>query len=60
MVYETLQELGVTGKPIITVLNKWDRIEQDPEAYRDRLPAKDPKAKKTVRTSALSSDIIGK
>ncbi|MBR5739639.1 MAG: GTPase HflX [Lachnospiraceae bacterium] len=54
VVYQTLAELGVIGKPVVTLFNKWDRIEADPEYYRDRVPSKDPKAKMTVKTSALT------
>lgn len=44
-VYETLQNLGVKDKPIITVFNKQDRLEED-SVIRDF------KADYTVKTSA--------
>jgi len=34
VVYETLQQLGVSGKPIITLFNKQDRLEQ-PTNFKD-------------------------
>lgn len=45
IVYETLQQLGVKDKPVITAFNKQDRLEQP-------LLLKDLKADKTVKISA--------
>lgn len=45
VVYETLNNLGVEDKPIITVFNKIDKAE-------DNIVAKDLKAKKVVKISA--------
>ncbi|MGN0269024.1 MAG: GTPase HflX [Lachnospiraceae bacterium] len=37
VVYETLQELGITGKPIITVFNKMDLVAKEQEiSFKDR------------------------
>lgn len=48
-VYETLQNLGVKDKPIITVFNKQDRLEEDSVIH-------DFKADYTVKTSAKSGE----
>ncbi len=48
-VYETLQNLGVKDKPIITVFNKQDKVE-DPQIIRDF------KADYTVKISAKKGD----
>ncbi|MGN0161420.1 MAG: GTPase HflX [Lachnospiraceae bacterium] len=45
VVYDTLQQLGVEDKPVITLFNKMDRLEQ-PEVLRDF------KADKTLNISA--------
>ncbi|MDD5936260.1 MAG: GTPase HflX [Clostridiales bacterium] len=49
IVYETLKQLQVTDKTIITVFNKQDMVESEE-------PMKDLKADKTVRISAKSGD----
>ncbi|MCI6731211.1 MAG: GTPase HflX [Lachnospiraceae bacterium] len=37
VVYETLQELGITGKPVITVFNKMDLVAKEQEiSFKDR------------------------
>lgn len=46
VVYETLQNLGVTDKTIVTLFNKADKLEADAEILRDR------KADKTIYVSA--------
>ena len=46
VVYETLQNLGVTDKTIVTLFNKADKLEADAEVLRDR------KADKTIYVSA--------
>lgn len=61
VVYRTLSELGVTGKPVITLYNKYDLVEREAEALRRegqevRLIPKDPKAEITVKTSALTGE----
>lgn len=48
VVYETLQNLGVTDKTIVTLFNKQDRVAPDSEILRDR------KADKTLAISARS------
>lgn len=48
VVYETLQNLGVTDKTIVTLFNKQDRVAQGSEILRDR------KADKTLAISARS------
>ena len=49
IVYETLEQLGVKDKPIITAFNKQDRLEQP-------VVMKDLKADKTVKISAKQKD----
>ena len=46
VVYETLQNLGVTDKTIVTLFNKADKLERDAEVLRDH------KADKTLYVSA--------
>lgn len=50
VVYETLKNLGVTDKTIVTLFNKQDRVEPDGEILRDR------KADKTLAISARSGN----
>ncbi len=45
VVYDTLAELGVTGKPVITAFNKCDVAESDAESH-------DPLADRVVSISA--------
>ncbi len=52
IVYETLHNLGVEGKKIITLLNKQDKLEQ--EAL-----IKDLKADYTLKVSALTGEGLG-
>lgn len=49
VVYETLTNLEVGGKPVITLFNKCDIADPD-------LRPVDPKAEKTIRVSALTGD----
>ena len=49
-VYETLDELDVKGKKVITVFNKADKYEEDPEIA---FYLRDERAEKCVRVSAL-------
>ncbi len=49
VVYDTLHGLGVSGKPIITLFNKIDRLE-DPGYFRD------PMAEKTLKISAKTGE----
>lgn len=44
-VYRTLEELGISGKPIITLFNKQDLI-------KERMVLKDLKARETLQISA--------
>ena len=53
-VYETLGELDAGNKPVITVLNKTDRINSD--AKESLLFYKDPKAEHTVLVSARTGE----
>ena len=50
VVYETLRGLGADGKPIVTLFNKMDRVE---EGY-----SYDPAAEKTLRISAVTGEGI--
>ena len=50
VVYETLRGLGADGKPIVTLFNKMDRVE---ESY-----FYDPAAEKTLRISAVTGEGI--
>ncbi len=52
IVYETLQNLGVTGKKIITLFNKQDQLEQD-------VTLKDFCADRTLKISAVSGLGLG-
>ena len=63
VVYRTLAELGVTGKPVVTVYNKYDLVEKEAktaeaEGREVRMLPKDPKAEMTVRASALTGEGI--
>ena len=63
VVYRTLSDLGVVGKPVITVYNKYDVVEKEAEkakadAGEVRMIPKDPKAEFTVRASALTGEGI--
>ena len=49
VVYETLSGLGIKGKPILTVWNKCDLPESDPEL-------RDPRADLTIRFSARTGE----
>lgn len=49
VVYETLRELGVNGKPVITVFNKQDRLEEP-------VHIKDLNADRTVEASARTGE----
>ena len=49
VVYETLHDLGITGKPVITVFNKMDLV-KDGELLRDI------RADMTIRTSMKNGD----
>jgi len=51
-VYETLQSLEVTDKPVVTVFNKQDKIEEYPEIIRDL------RADYTVNISAKTGEGI--
>ncbi|NBH13375.1 GTPase HflX [Lachnospiraceae bacterium] len=51
IVYETLQNLGVTGKKIITLFNKQDKLAED-------VMLKDLQADRTLKTSVLSGQGI--
>ncbi len=51
-VYETLQSLGVTDKPVVTVFNKQDKLEEDAGVIRDF------HADYTVRISAKTGEGI--
>lgn len=50
IVYETLQNLGVTGKKVITLFNKQDKLEQEEGALKDF------KADYTLKISAALGD----
>lgn len=52
VVYETLRELGVKGKPVITVFNKMDLIEEVDTRFRDS------QADKVCRISAVTGEGI--
>ena len=59
VVYDTLHELGITGKPVITAFNKSDLIYDDPsmhEAGAHDTDARDPAADKTVKISAKTGE----
>ena len=60
VVYRTLADLDVVGKPVITVYNKYDLLqetsEEDGGARELRMIPKDPKAEFTVRVSALTGE----
>ena len=49
VVYETLNQLGVTDKKVITLFNKQDKL-QEPETLKDM------KADKTLRISAKTGE----
>lgn len=49
IVYETLQNLGVSGKKMITLFNKQDQVEED-------AVGKDAKADKTLKISAKTGE----
>lgn len=49
VVYETLANLGVTGKPIVTLFNKCDKVSAQE-------PLRDPKADRTLVVSAKYGD----
>ncbi len=49
VVYDTLRGLGVTGKPVLTLFNKIDRLEA-PGYFRD------PMAEKTLKISARTGE----
>ncbi len=51
VVYETLKELEIEGKPILTAFNKMDSVEPGNEKYR-----KDPYSDATVRISAKKAE----
>lgn len=51
VVYETLKELEIEGKPILTAFNKMDSVEAGNEKYR-----KDPYSDATVRISAKKAE----
>ncbi|MBQ4000789.1 MAG: 50S ribosome-binding GTPase, partial [Lachnospiraceae bacterium] len=50
VVYETLRNLGVTGKPIITLFNKCDLVTPDSPVLRDEL------AERSIRTSMKTGE----
>ncbi len=52
-VYETLRELGIDGKPILTLFNKQDQV-QEQEAFRDF------RAEKVIAISARTGEGIQK
>ena len=64
VVYETLRQLGVAGKPVITLFNKQDALralaaKEDPdEKEREILeePCRDPHADYTLSISAVSGE----
>jgi GTP-binding protein HflX len=53
-VYETMDELGAGNKPVITVLNKTDRLDEGEKARL--LFYRDPKAKYTIPVSARTGE----
>ena len=55
VVYETLKDLGITGKPLVAVYNKWDKVKENGDENA-RIFAKDPRAKVTVRISAKTGE----
>ncbi len=61
VVYDTLNELGITGKPVITAFNKSDLSDEESSAHEGdsfNPDARDPVADKTVRISARTGDHI--
>ena len=50
VVYETLRNLGVTGKPIITLFNKYDLVPPDSPVLRDE------RAERSIRTSMKTGE----
>ena len=50
VVYETLRNLGVTGKPIITLFNKCDLVPPDSPVLRDE------RAERSIRTSMKTGE----
>ena len=50
VVYETLRNLGVTGKPIITLFNKCDLVPPDGPVLRDE------RAERSIRTSMKTGE----
>ena len=55
VVYETLQELGVTGKPVITLFNKCDLLTDE-----ERLELRDTRADHVLRISAAGGEGLDK
>ncbi len=53
VVHDTLRELGVRGTPVITLFNKADRPDADPDRIRDG------RADRTLRVSALKGEGLG-
>lgn len=41
-VYETLHDLGIEGKPIITIFNKQDKVRQQLEEQGEKMPVQSP------------------
>ena len=50
VVYETLSNLKVSGKPVITLFNKCDRVEREARFFRD------PRAEKSILTSMVTGE----
>ena len=50
VVYETLSNLKVSGKPAITLFNKCDRVEREARFFRD------PRAEKSILTSMVTGE----
>lgn len=53
VVYQTLHELKITGKPVITAFNKMDKVEASERLH-------DPKAEKVIAMSAKTGDGVEK
>ena len=57
VVYQTMDELQIAGKPIVTAYNKWDRV-TDGDVCASHFPVKDERSEKTLKISALTGDGI--
>ncbi len=59
VVYETLKQLGAGEKPVITLYNKWDAVEEKRQSDPDfKVPVRDDKSIDTLKVSALSGEGI--